>query len=163
MIWIGIDPGVNGGIAFIREGKQADYDPGVVLIGSCKIPDTYKDTYSLLVELESSDPDEMGFALLESAQASPAMGSVSSFNYGKGAGALEACLEISCIKHELVKSGEWQRSLRCLSGGKKAVTRKAAQKMFPTLKITDQNADALLIAEYARRLWVARYEKSSRH
>jgi hypothetical protein len=38
-----------------------------------------------------------------------------------------------------------------LSKGDKNVTKRKAQELFPSLKITHATADALLIAEYLRR------------
>ena len=50
----------------------------------------------------------------------------------------------------------WQKVLGCLSRGDKNVTKAKAQQLFPAIKVTHAIADALLLAEYARRVWVAR-------
>jgi hypothetical protein len=42
--------------------------------------------------------------------------------------------------------------MRCLTKGDKNVSKARAQELFPALKITHATADALLIAEYGRRL-----------
>ncbi len=44
----------------------------------------------------------------------------------------------------------WQKEMGCLTKGDKNVTKRRAQELFPTLKITHAIADALLIAEYGR-------------
>lgn len=52
----------------------------------------------------------------------------------------------------------WQQSLQCLTGGNKNVSKKMAIKLFPDFHmgrkhgITHAIADALLIAEYGRRV-----------
>jgi hypothetical protein len=44
--------------------------------------------------------------------------------------------------------------MQCLTKGDKNVSKAAAQRLWPKLKITHANADALLIAEYGRQfLW----------
>jgi hypothetical protein len=42
--------------------------------------------------------------------------------------------------------------MQCLTGGDKNISKRRAQELFPSLKITHAVADALLIAEYGRRL-----------
>jgi hypothetical protein len=42
--------------------------------------------------------------------------------------------------------------MKCRSGGDKKITKAAAQRLFPRMKVTHKNADALLIAEYGRRV-----------
>jgi hypothetical protein len=42
----------------------------------------------------------------------------------------------------------WQKSLGCLTHGDKNVSKAAAQRLFPGMKITHATADALLIAYY---------------
>jgi hypothetical protein len=56
------------------------------------------------------------------------------------------------LPFELVSPAMWQRAMGCLSGGDKNVTKRKAQELFPDLYITHATADALLIAEYGRRL-----------
>jgi len=47
---------------------------------------------------------------------------------------------------------KWQSALSCLTKGKKNVTKARAQQWFPKIKVTHGIADALLIAEYGRRV-----------
>jgi Holliday junction resolvasome RuvABC endonuclease subunit len=141
MTFLGIDPGVSGGVAFITpEGH-----------GAAKMPDTVQDVYNLIRHYKA---DGGTFALLESVHSSPAMGVVSAFTFGKGFGRLEMALTALEVPWEYISPQKWQKALSCLTGGDKNVSKAKAQQLFPGTKITHAIADALLIAEYARRTHV---------
>jgi len=40
----------------------------------------------------------------------------------------------------------------CMTKGDKNVSKRKAQELFPSMKVTHASADALLIAEYGRRM-----------
>jgi hypothetical protein len=65
---------------------------------------------------------------------------------------LKAFLIALKIPFEEVSPVKWQKVMGCLSKGDKNVTKAAAQRLFPDIKITHAIADALLIAEYGRRI-----------
>lgn len=137
---IGIDPGKNGGIAWIDEEEVC----AEKLAGK-----TERDVWHLIASLEE---DDRTFAMIESARSSPQMGVTSAFTFGRGFGGLRMALVAAGIAFEEVSPSVWQRYLRCLTRGDKNVTKRKAQELFPMLKITHAIADALLIAEYARRM-----------
>jgi len=57
----------------------------------------------------------------------------------------------SCFTPTLVLAKTWQTALNCRTGGDKKITRFKAQKLFSKyMKVTDHEADALLIAVYGR-------------
>jgi hypothetical protein len=136
---IGIDPGTNGGIAWIMDGK-----PCVE-----KMPDTLQDLWELLRDIASEGKCH---AYLEAVSSSPQMGVVSSFTFGRGYGNLEMALTAAGIPFTRVRPQVWQKALNCLTGGLKNVTKKRAQELFPTIKCTHAVSDALLLAEYGRRI-----------
>ncbi len=146
MTTIGIDPGTNGGIAWITDGK-----PCVE-----KMPDTLKDLWELLEKdvlhasgnLYFNNPKNNVKAYLEAVHSSPQMGVKSAFTFGQGLGQLEMALTAAGIPFERVRPQEWQKHMKCMSGGDKNVTKRRAQELFPSLKITHATADALLIAQY---------------
>jgi Holliday junction resolvasome RuvABC endonuclease subunit len=140
--YIGCDPGKNGGIAFL-------WSTGMYT--AQKMPDTEKDLWDLL-ETFKRDDEGKTFALLELVHSSPQMGVKSAFTFGQGYGALRMALVAAGIAHECVRPQAWQKALGCLSGGDKNKTKSRAQQLFPSVKVTHWNADALLIAEHARRL-----------
>ena len=58
------------------------------------------------------------------------------------------------IPYEEVTPQKWQKALGCRTGGDKNVSKARAQALFPLQNITHAIADALLLAEYCRRLEV---------
>lgn len=92
------------------------------------------------------------FAYIEKVAAHPKHGTIAGFKLGRSYGFLRGCLVALKIPFEEVHPGVWQRSLGCLSGGDKKVTRQRAQNLFPHNKVTHKVADALLIMEFGRRL-----------
>jgi len=137
---IGIDPGASGGIAWITDGK-----PCVE-----KMPDTLQDLWELIENITGALPHKCK-AYLEQVHSMPGQGVASSFKFGQGYGALEMALTAAGIPFERVTPQKWQKALGCLTKGEKNVSKRKAQELFPTMKVTHATADALLIAEYGRR------------
>ena len=79
------------------------------------------------------------------------------FKFGQSYGALEALIVASGIPLERVTPVVWQRAFGLLrKKGETQVEKKnrhkaRAQELFPSIGITHAIADALLLAEYARR------------
>lgn len=144
MIFLGIDPGASGGIAFL---SSIDAEAQAT-----KMPETERDAWLAISTWELSK----AFAIIEAVHSMPKQGVASSFKFGRSYGFLRGCLIASGIPFEEVTPQRWQKELGCMSKGDKNVTKARAQQLFPGLKITHATADALLLAEYARRTWNAR-------
>lgn len=142
---LGIDPGASGGIAWITDGK-----PCVE-----KMPETLQDLWGLITDIANTVRESTRhldcIAYLEQVHSMPGQGVASSFKFGQGYGALEMALTAAGIPFERVTPQKWQKALGCLTKGDKNVSKRKAQELFPSLKITHATADALLIAEYGRR------------
>ena len=140
---IGADPGANGGIAWITDGKACVE----------KMPDTLRDLWDLVVSisLEAGTGGTGIRAYLESVSSSPQMGVVSSFSFGRGYGNLEMALTAAGIPFERVRPQVWQKALGCMTKGNKNVSKRKAQELFPDRKVTHATADALLIAHYGTK------------
>lgn len=138
-MYIGCDPGKKGGIAILLDG-------GIL---AWKMPETELE----LLEIFRSIRDRKGekFCLVEKVHAMPGQGVTSMFTFGMGYGALRMAVLACGIPFEGVTPQAWMKGLGCLTGGDKKVTRARAQTLFPELKVTDAIADALLIAEFAKR------------
>jgi Holliday junction resolvasome RuvABC endonuclease subunit len=134
---IGIDPGLSGGIAWIRDGQAC----------AVKMPETHRDVLDVFQELRREGPC---FAVLEKVHSMPGQGVVSAFTFGKGFGALEMALTAAEIPYEHVTPQKWQKAMGCLTKGDKNVSKRRSQELFPALKITHATADSLLIAHYNR-------------
>lgn len=143
MIIIGIDPGNNGGIAWIRNGETCVE----------KMPETLTDLWDLINDIGTmtSLARPRWQAYIEEVHSSPQMGVKSAFTFGNGFGHLEMALTAAGIPFERVRPQAWQKAMGCLTKGDKNVSKRRAQELFPQLKITHATADALLIAEYGRR------------
>jgi hypothetical protein len=89
--------------------------------------------------------------------ASPQMGVTSAFTFGKGYGGLLMLLTALDIPFDQITPRKWQTAMGCLSGGDKNVTKRRAQQLFPKLTITHAIADALLLAEFCRRVRGSEY------
>ena len=138
-LFIGIDPGINGGIAFI---------PSTGNPWAHKMPETDKDLMELLRDsINIATPK----ALIELVPSSPQMGVKSAFTFGEGYGRLQMALTALGIPYERIRPAMWQKAMGCLTKGDKNVSKSRAQELFPSLKVTHAIADALLIAEHNRR------------
>jgi Holliday junction resolvasome RuvABC endonuclease subunit len=142
---LGVDPGVNGGIAWITDGK-----PCVE-----KMPDTLQDLWWLIESILAEHPPIYRAkdckAYIEHVHSSPQMGVKSAFTFGQGYGRLEMVLTAAGIPFERVRPQAWQKALQCLTKGDKNVSKRRAQELYPQLKITHATADALLIATYGTK------------
>tara|TARA_R100001460_G_scaffold27881_6_gene55917 strand:+ start:2709 stop:3164 length:456 start_codon:yes stop_codon:yes gene_type:complete len=136
---LGIDPGsASGAISYVLSGSDAWAWP----IKNMTEREVW-DRVEVLAPIAC-------LGVLERVNAMPKQGVASSFKFGASFGALHMALVACKLRYELVPPSVWQGKLNCRTGGDKKVSRDAAQRRFPGLKITNQTADALLIAEYGR-------------
>ena len=140
---IGIDPGASGGIACMGEGVDA-------MKMSTEV-DVADELRSVLLA-GKKETGKAPFAFLEKVHAMPKQGVTSTFAFGQSYGFLRGCLIALGIPFEEVTPQKWQKAMGCLSKGDKNVTKARARQLFPGIKMTHAIADALLIAEYGRRL-----------
>lgn len=145
---LGVDPGANGAVAWMNRGVY------------------HASPFTKLTEAEILELFEglgsNSFAYLERVHSMPGQGVASTFKFGMNYGGLRMALIAAGIGFETVTPSIWQKKLSCLSGGDKKVTRAKAQELFPEVNITGRGskapthavADALLIAEYGRRVHV---------
>lgn len=146
MIYIGVDPGKNGGIAKINT------DTGFVKTV------TFSEE-SLISELEGYfmfDKSPLR-CVLEKVNAMPGQGVVSMFNFGQNYGFIQGVLKAYRIPYELVTPQKWKKEFSCTSDKNTSI--EVCKRLFPNvnLKATDRcrkdhdgMAEALLIAEYGR-------------
>ena len=150
MIYIGIDPGVSGGLAAI--GNQ--------VFAITSMPPTEVDIWEWFSCSfgRLACPD---FAVIEKnsgyvgGNGNPGS---AMYKFGRNAGLLAMALTASGIPYEEVTPGVWQRGLGipCRKkdepkGRFKNRLKAHSQKLFPLEHITLSTADAVLIAEYCRR------------
>jgi hypothetical protein len=157
-LFVGIDPGVSGGLAAVDSRGRA--------VAWTGMPETEADIWQWLVDIGATSLDESGntqiAAALEKVSSSPQMGVVSAFTFGKGVGILRMALIAAEIPFDEVTPGTWQRvmGIRQQTGKTafgtthqkdKNINKRRAQELFPGVKCTHAISDALLIAEWCRR------------
>ena len=148
-MFIGVDPGKNGGIAIINnDGDCVSY----------RCPKTVND---MAMSLMSLMPNNVAFkniiAHIEHVHAMPGNGVVSMFSFGQNLGQWEgifACLEIDVI---YTGPRTWMSHYDCKPNmdkkERKRYLRGIAEKLFPNIKMTFNISDALLIANYAKEIY----------
>ena len=160
MNFIGIDPGLSGGIATIRDsGEISTLVMPIIKSGKKRILDNamLAGTFSL-----SNILDLKCYAILEQQQPMPKQGVTSMFSIGYGFGVLKQCLVDFNIPHEVVRAQVWQKEfgISGRKGNTKAQALQICQSIFPNLNLlaTERSkkphegiVDAVLIAEFARR------------
>ena len=143
MIYIGIDPGKNGGIAII------DSD-GVIAFPFSE--------ERLLIELDGIAQEYECICYLEHVHAMPKQGVSSTFNFGMNFGFIQGVLKAYEIPYELVTPQKWKKEFSCTSDKNTSI--EVCKRLFPNVNIKatdrcrkdhDGMAEALLIAEYGRR------------
>lgn len=139
---IGIDPGKLGGMAYINEAQNE-----IETIAFEKA--TERDILDAVIRWTYM---YQPYAIIEKVASSPQMGVCSAFTFGKSYGFLRGLLT-GRTPFEEVSPQKWQKAMGCLTKGDKNVSKAKAQQLFPQLKITHATADALLLAEYARRTY----------
>jgi hypothetical protein len=143
--FLGADPGVGGGLAILSAWPE---DVGGATIQTWPMPGTDQDLLELLV-----NGPQIALAVLEEVHSSPQMGVRSAFTFGREFGRLRMALVARGFRVELVRPQRWQTALGCLSGGNKNKLKARAQELFPGTRVTLKTADAILLAEYARRVY----------
>lgn len=151
---MGVDPGTSGGFAVLDARKNVIVAQKFDGLTESDIWDAMK-PYTLA--------PEMIVAVLEKVSAMPDQGVTSVFTFGDSWGFLRGLLVASAVRREYVRPQEWQKLFRlpttkeCGSKtAKKNANKAEAQRQFPEIKMTHAIADALLIAEYARRIAIER-------
>lgn len=140
---IAIDPGANGAIAI--------YHQRVNHTDVFNMPETPTDVYDLLATYSNN-----AVCFLEKVQGLPGMGGSPMFNFGKGYGHLEMALIALSIPTETILPQKWTKNMSlgtkssCSSSTEwKNKLKAKAQQLYPNIKVTLHNADALLILHYA--------------
>ncbi len=142
MTYIGIDPGKSGALAIIEENI------------AFAIP---FDERKYIDELQTVDPKQ-AVVCLEQVHAMPKQGVSSTFAFGENFGWIQGVLAVLRIPYELVTPQKWKKAFSATSDKNTAVD--VCKRLFPDVSLLktdrcttphDGMAEALLMAEYARR------------
>lgn len=154
-IIIGVDPGKSGGIAILAGRKVKTH----------KMPESATDLVHLMrgyqgLQIIDGIPT-WAVAFVEKVNAGPKMGSSASFKFGQNVGEIRVAILAASIRLEYVSPQKWQKEFGLIVKGrglgqddtsKKNRNKARAQELFPGVKMTHAIADAILIAEYGRRV-----------
>ena len=140
--YLGIDPGITGAIALIHDDGQIVEDWPGDEVGAADIVRAWSVTYKIRL------------AAIERVNAMPGQGVSSTFKFGANFGAWKGILAALQIPFRTVRPQEWQKGLVPKCEGK-STSIAVARRLFPNMDLhrkADHNrADALLIADWARR------------
>lgn len=143
MIYIGIDPGKDGALAVIFDGMD---ETMVFPYGEREYINTLQNLSGYNVK-----------TCLEHVTAMPKQGVTSMFSFGENFGYIRGMLEAYGIPYELVRPHKWKKEFG-ISDKNQSV--EVCKRLFPGVclrrterckKDHDGMAEALLMAEYARR------------
>lgn len=147
MVHIGIDPGKGGALAIING------------IGDISIYPFDKEVYrNVLSDYQRVGSETLAKCCLEHVNAMPGNGGVSMFHFGENFGFIQGLLTAYDIPYELVRPQKWKKEFSITADKNTAI--EVCKRLFPNanLKRTerckkddDNFAEALLMAEYARR------------
>lgn len=146
MVYIGIDPGKSGAMVIIG-------DPAVD--GPVTVPFDEIDYARVLGAYHGF---HQSVAVVERVTAMPKQGVTSMFNFGVNFGFIQGLLTAYGIPFELVSPAKWKREFGVTSDKNTSIA--VAQRLFPDVSLLrterckkpdDGIAEALLMAEYARR------------
>lgn len=153
MIYVGIDPGITGGIAYVSNKREEFVIP---------MPDFFE--LRNLLERWGDDTDlGVMYVYLEKAQSIRGNGGSAMFTYGHHNGLIEGLLRTLRIPYSLVPPKQWQKEMFVGTKSTDAPKQRAlaaANRIFPkqnflaSLKCKkphDGMIDSILIAEYCRR------------
>lgn len=148
---LGVDPGVSGGIAVLRGDGAVFFIQGVN--GEMTEKELAMMVGSAVDILQRAGGDT---AFVEKVGFIKGDGGKGSFTFGGVYKFVLGCLHTRRVNVVNVYPQAWQAKLGCLTGGNKNVSKAMAQELFPEIKMTHRIADALLIAEYGRRVTLLR-------
>ena len=144
---LAIDPGANGGLAWIdREG----------IVHAVPMPDTDGDLVDLLRSIVTDGCECATIELVGGFIGRPQPGAAM-FQFGFGAGFIRGVLMTLCCPIVMVRPQKWQKQFSlgtkstCSSATEwKNKLKSEAQRRFPRMQVTLKTADALLLLEYAK-------------
>ena len=141
--YIGIDPGKGGALALLTED------------GQCTVVPFQESAYTAILKA-ASGPSSV--CCVEKVGAMPGQGVVSMFNFGHNLGYIEGLLQAFDIPYQLVPPQTWKKEFSVTSDKNTSI--EVCRKLFPHVcllptsrsrKPSDGMAEAMLMAEYARR------------
>ena len=158
MITVGIDPGLTGAVAFLRNGEYYSlFDIPTTLKGSGSVKQEVEPGGLKRMFLERLEGREDVAIALERVSAMPGQGSSSVFSFGDTYGCCRSVASLTGYPLHLVTPATWKKHFGL--GRDKEESRALASRLFPKaelhLKKHADRAEALLIARW---LWDTQFK-----
>ena len=148
MIYVGVDPGQKGGYAVISTSET----------GQAVFAYPWDDTFFVTEMQALSQMGNSIVAAVEKVGAMPHQGVTSTFHFGENYGFILGTLSARGIPYQLVPPRKWKAEFSLDNDKQKSI--QTAHRLFPDVDLkrtercrvdSDGIAEALLLAEYARR------------
>lgn len=161
---VGIDPGLTGAFAFLRQMGNATAiefhdmptNDGGFIKRKGKGVRKMIDTQGVADILKNLDKDST-VVFIEKVQAFPGVAAASAFSFGKGAGIIEAVVTLMGFEWHHITPQKWKRAAGLIKQ-EKDKSRTVAKALFPLaagnlrLKKHSDRAEAALIAHFGAKL-----------
>ena len=147
MMYMGIDPGKAGALALINDKRQI-----ICLEGF------NRDEYMACMRDAAGLEDMIAACCLEQVGAMPGNGGKSMFSFGENFGWIQGVLDSFNVRYQLIPPKRWKHEFGLDSDKNKSI--EVCKHLFPEVSLKrspgsrkddDGLAEALLMAEYARR------------
>ena len=150
---IGIDPGLSGGIAILKENKVLDlFDMPVMSEGKKNKRQLNSAQLANLIKKNIKTNEDVA-VVVEQVNAMPGQGVTSMFNFGQSFGAIKGVCAALEVPIYFVRPSKWKKYFDLINSSKDASRTKVIE-MYPLLssqlsrKKDVNKSDAILIARY---------------
>ena len=150
---IGIDPGLSGAIAILKDNKVIDIFDMPVMSEGKKNKKQLNSAQLVNIINENTEKNEEIFVVVEQVNAMPGQGVTSMFNFGQSFGVLKGVCAAMQLPIFFVRPAKWKKYYDLINSQKDS-SRVKAIEMFPKFssmlsrKKDTNKADAILIANY---------------
>lgn len=166
-VWLGIDPGKSGSVAWVSEDNEVCYFH-IPLVGTEVSVVEMKNAFKTIVE-----EFDIQMCVLENVHSMFQVGAKSNFQFGRVLGMLEALIAAFDIPVVLIPPKKWQKlchqGVPFMKDNIKGMSLLAAQRLFPQYKFTTNESvffatkrartphdgviDAVLMAFYSKQTY----------
>ena len=150
---IGIDPGLSGAIAILKDNKVIDIFDMPVMSEGKNNKKQLNSAQLVNIINENTEKNEEIFVVVEQVNAMPGQGVTSMFNFGQTFGAIKGVCAALQLPIFFVRPSKWKKHFELINSSKDASRTKVIE-MYPSLahllsKKKDVNkSDAILIARF---------------
>lgn len=147
---LGIDPGITGAIAWLRDGTLDRVED--MPVAEIKVGKGFRKRLVPALLADMLDLANISHVFLEEVASRPGEGAVGAFSFGCGFGMVQGVLATLCLPYTLVQPRTWKSAMRVPADKGSAIAR--ACREFPVMASNfarvkdDGRAEASLIALY---------------